>query len=605
MDVAEILAWGANFGPFVLEDQWWRVITSAFLHCNINALWGLLHICMNMLALLFVGRRVESSVGFFYFLILYLISAATAGLASAYWNLFAFSVGASGAIFGLFGFEFVLILTKNRNDAMGIWIALFNFFLFVAIIFIAGQFLPFDNAGHMGGLVAGIILGMTYRVLPEHSRPQTVKFAVAFLLLLITYFSLPRYQSKYFNVFQDFIATEDGFNNVFKAESDSAALERLRDIQPRIQDVYNTLDSFETDIPLELQLEINDLRKITKGVSEQTRFYINLIERESYIYHDSIEWALEEFRQTNPLRYNLRLDQVSNGEEEKPREEQNLVVVEQFYDKDWRECDITHAHYYRRGFKDSLGRWDGPVRDYYLDGGIQMKGEYKKDLRNGVFLYYSRDSLYESAGRYREEWKIGKWEHYSKGGQLQDEIRYRNKSYLINHWSDSLELQVDGGEGDIIDYHQNGIIANYEHYSEGRKDSISYGFYENGNVHFKEFFDDGRLLQGISYDLNGNKYQYDESTQLTYPETGMDNFWEYVSRERTDILGDSPIGYETELVFNISESGEIFDIRVMSGDADSLNVIAKVILRNGPKWIPAKEHGIKPVASESLVKITF
>ena len=95
-----------------------------------------------------------------------------------------------------------------------------------------------------------------------------------------------------------------------------------------------------------------------------------------------------------------------NEEEEKPREEQNLVVVEQFYDKDWRECDITHAHYYRRGFKDSLGRWDGPVRDYYLDGGIQMKGEYKRDLRNGVFLYYSRDSLYESAGRYREEWKI-------------------------------------------------------------------------------------------------------------------------------------------------------------------------------------------------------
>ena len=121
----------------------------------------------------------------------------------------------------------------------------------------------------------------------------------------------------------------------------------------------------------------------------------------------------------------------------------------------------------------------------------------------------------------------------------------------------------------------------------------------------KSFFDDGRLLQGISYDLNGNKYQYDESTQLTYPETGMDNFWEYVSSEKADILGDTPIGYETELVFNISESGEVFDIRVMSGDADSLNIIAKVILRNGPKWIPAKEHGIKPVASESLVKITF
>ena len=91
------------------------------------------------------------------------------------------------------------------------------------------------------------------------------------------------------------------FNNVFKAESDSAALERLRDIKPRIQDVYNTLDSFETDIPLELQLEINDLKKIAKGVSEQTRFYINLIERESYIYHDSIEWALEEFR-LKPIR---------------------------------------------------------------------------------------------------------------------------------------------------------------------------------------------------------------------------------------------------------------------------------------------------------------
>ncbi len=595
----EILDWGANFAPYVLHDQWWRIISSAFLHG------GLLHLLVNMLALFQIGRQLEPAVGSAYFMALYLLSAIGSGLLSVYWNLFTISVGASGAIFGLYGFEIVLLLVVNRKDPLQLWKVLFNFFLFITIIFVAGQYLPFDNAGHFGGMFTGIALAVLFVLFPFRKSTQLLKFGAAALVMVLIYLAIPRYQVQYFETFQEFIKAEDQFSAVFEAEDDSLALSRLRGLRGLLDTVQTGLDSLPTDIPDELQADLAEVQRAVQKRKEETRFYITLLERESYIYYDSIEWAQTVYRQRQPLKYNLRMEANASPEEEVSEPSKNLVVVEQFYDKDWKKCDITNAKYYRRGYKDSLGRWDGPVRDYYLDGGIQMKGEYKADLKDGVFIYYSKDSLYESAGRYREEWKIGKWEYFSKSGHLQDEIRFRDQGYLINHWSDSLELQVSKGEGAIREYHTNGVLAKYEYYTGGRKDSISYGYHPDGNIHFREYYDDGRLLHGVSYDIYGNKYQYDASAQMTYPENGLEAFWEYVEQERRDIMGDSLLGYQAELIFNITPEGEVFDIRVLSGDANSLNVIARVILKNGPKWIPVREHGIKPLPSEGLVKMSL
>src|SRR5215204_3033575 len=102
---------GLLFGPAVADGDWWRLITSAFLHAN------LLHLAFNMLALWWFGAPVELFLGRARFLLLYFAS----GLAGAAGALLATpnapTVGASGAIFGILGAA--LVLERQRMYVLG------------------------------------------------------------------------------------------------------------------------------------------------------------------------------------------------------------------------------------------------------------------------------------------------------------------------------------------------------------------------------------------------------------------------------------------------------------------------------------------------------
>ena len=93
------LHYGANFGPYTLSGQWWRLFTYMFLHG------GAMHIFFNMWCLWDLGQLCESLYGRWTYAAIYLITGVSGGLASAAWNWNpgVASVGASGAIFGLAG----------------------------------------------------------------------------------------------------------------------------------------------------------------------------------------------------------------------------------------------------------------------------------------------------------------------------------------------------------------------------------------------------------------------------------------------------------------------------------------------------------------------
>src|SRR4029077_862991 len=88
---------GANFGPYPLSGQWWRLLTYMFLHG------GAMHIFFNMWCLWDLGRLCESLYGRWTFAATYLITGVAGGLASVAWNAGVLSAGASGPIFGLAG----------------------------------------------------------------------------------------------------------------------------------------------------------------------------------------------------------------------------------------------------------------------------------------------------------------------------------------------------------------------------------------------------------------------------------------------------------------------------------------------------------------------
>jgi len=175
-----LLAWGADFGPATVRGEWWRLLTSAFLHS------GIAHLGFNMLCLYGTGRVTERMIGSTGFLLTYLTSAIVGSLASVAWNPAVVSVGASGAVFGVFGAFFAITLRaadtipkpalQSVRASMG---------KLLAINLAVGFFVPnVDVAAHIGGLVwgfaAGFLLGHALR--PEAARGRMRRNMLAIML---------------------------------------------------------------------------------------------------------------------------------------------------------------------------------------------------------------------------------------------------------------------------------------------------------------------------------------------------------------------------------------------------------------------------------------
>lgn len=150
---SDLLNWGANFRPYTINGQWWRLLTSVFLHG------GLMHVVTNMFAILFIGLFLEPLLGTKKYVFLYLISGVLASLASVWWYDAIVSVGASGAIFGLYGFFLACLLLKifPPDIRKAFLISVLIFICFNLLVGVTGRI---DNAAHIGGLITGFALGL-------------------------------------------------------------------------------------------------------------------------------------------------------------------------------------------------------------------------------------------------------------------------------------------------------------------------------------------------------------------------------------------------------------------------------------------------------------
>ena len=165
-----VLLKGAIIPAFVLQyGQWWRIITGAFLHG------GLIHIAVNMMSLWFLGRFIEWAMGSWRMLTVYMFSLVASGLAVVYLSApMVPTVGASGAIFGLFGalFAIGLKLGKPGMDLVrsNIGILVINLIITFTVPAIAWQ-------AHVAGLVAGFVLTYALYAPPRRVAPVVVDAA--------------------------------------------------------------------------------------------------------------------------------------------------------------------------------------------------------------------------------------------------------------------------------------------------------------------------------------------------------------------------------------------------------------------------------------------
>ncbi len=168
-DNRSLLAHGALYGPLVQQGQWWRVITGAFLHA------GIAHIALNMFALYQLGMFVEMLMGPWRMLAVYTIALLGGGYAVVYLAPNDVTVGASGAIFGLFGALMAIGLRMGQRGR-----ALISQTLPILIINLVFTFaIPFiSKAGHVGGLVSGFFAGLVlFAMKPAPPAPVVVDHA--------------------------------------------------------------------------------------------------------------------------------------------------------------------------------------------------------------------------------------------------------------------------------------------------------------------------------------------------------------------------------------------------------------------------------------------
>jgi membrane associated rhomboid family serine protease len=154
------------FGPSVAEGEWYRLLTSGFLHANF------FHIGFNMFALFFLGRILEPGIGTARFVAVYFVSLFAGSFGAILLSPDSLTIGASGAVFGIFGATFIIARSRGFDalaSSIGIILAL-------NLVFTLGR-PEISIGGHLGGLAGGalcalLILAGERGMLGERSRPM-------------------------------------------------------------------------------------------------------------------------------------------------------------------------------------------------------------------------------------------------------------------------------------------------------------------------------------------------------------------------------------------------------------------------------------------------
>ncbi len=137
-------------GAGVADGEWYRLVTSGFLHA------GLMHLGFNMVALWFLGKVLEPSIGTVRFVLIYFASLLAGSFGAILLSEnYAVTVGASGAVFGIFGATFVIARGRglgNIANQIGLILGI-NLLLTFTISGIS-------IGGHIGGLAAGLLCGI-------------------------------------------------------------------------------------------------------------------------------------------------------------------------------------------------------------------------------------------------------------------------------------------------------------------------------------------------------------------------------------------------------------------------------------------------------------
>ena len=143
---------------FLIEHEWWRLLTPTFLHFSIT------HLAFNCLWIYILGSKIEVYDGKVVFILIFLITSIASNVGEYIWSGQYFFGGLSGAVYGLLGYCFIIELDSKSSrydlpDALYLFMFIWLLVGFTGILSIFG-FGNIANAAHLIGMIIGFILGL-------------------------------------------------------------------------------------------------------------------------------------------------------------------------------------------------------------------------------------------------------------------------------------------------------------------------------------------------------------------------------------------------------------------------------------------------------------
>ncbi len=292
----DILSWGANYQPLTYAGEWWRIVTSCFIHI------GVLHLLFNMYALMYVGMLLEPLIGSFRFATAYLLAGCVASMVSMWWNEAAISAGASGAIFGLFGVFFAVLtgghVLRSTRQAL---LASVVFFVAYNLVTACDAASNIDTAAHIGGLIAGVAVG--YMFVPPLRKPQSALrqrisaaavFASFVLVLFVAYRTKPSDVGRMEEYLERFANNEKAASAVLQMPyiaSDDILLQELRNTcVPNWRENTKLVDSCRAlNVPKKMRTRLAILRRYSELNLQLYEVLITAIEQQSSTFETNID----------------------------------------------------------------------------------------------------------------------------------------------------------------------------------------------------------------------------------------------------------------------------------------------------------------------------
>ena len=261
-DPATLLSWGGSVGPRTTNGEWWRLVTSLFVHA------GVLRLLANVIGLVSVGFMLERLVGPVAFAVTYAVAGVMAGVAELSAHQIAVNTGASGAIFGVYGLLAASVMWGfYRPSSATIPLAALKGLAPAAFVFLSVDLLTRGLhsdarlAGLAAGFVAGVILaaGVTYRKPAIRQVCGTVAATAALVVVLVAPLrGLDDVNAEIAEVISVEDRTAREYDTVLERANEGRSTIRDRivlidQIRPQLQAQRTRLESFH-NVPREHQL---------------------------------------------------------------------------------------------------------------------------------------------------------------------------------------------------------------------------------------------------------------------------------------------------------------------------------------------------------------